>query len=255
MRRGLDRGRRVVGIDLKRAEGVATVLRMVERADALVEAYRPGVAERLGLGPDECRARNPRLVYGRLTGWGQDGPLAHRAGHDLNYVSLTGVVHAIGPADRPPTPPLQILGDFAGGGLVLAFGVACALVEAARSGQGQVVDAAMVDGVDVVPRALLRDGGERRLGAGAARTCSTAGRRSTPCTPRPTGASCRWAPSSRSSGRSSSRVSGWRVTPSWPGPASGTGRRGRRCGPAWRRCSPPQPAPSGATASPAPTPA
>jgi alpha-methylacyl-CoA racemase len=123
------------------------VLRMVERADALVEAYRPGVAERLGLGPAECRARNPRLVYGRLTGWGQDGPLAPRAGHDLNYVSLTGAVHAIGPADGPPVPPLQILGDFAGGGLLLAFGVACALFEAARSGTGQVVDAAMVDGV------------------------------------------------------------------------------------------------------------
>src|SRR5262249_23903520 len=97
--------------------------------------------------PDDCRARNPRLVYGRLTGWGQDGPLAPRAGHDLNYVSLTGVVHAIGAADCPPTPPLQILGDFAGGGMLLAFGVACALVEALRSGQGQVVDAAMVDGV------------------------------------------------------------------------------------------------------------
>jgi alpha-methylacyl-CoA racemase len=136
-----------VGIDLKRAEGVEAVLRMVERADALVESYRPGVAERLGLGPDACRGRNPRLVYGRLTGWGQDGPLALRAGHDLNYVSLTGAVHAIGPSDGPPVPPLQILGDFAGGGLLLAYGVVCALFDAARTGQGQVVDAAMVDGV------------------------------------------------------------------------------------------------------------
>ncbi len=146
-RSALDRGRLSIGVDLKTKTGVETVLRLVEQVDVLVESNRPGVAERLGVGPDVCLARNPRLVYGRLTGWGQDGPLAQAAGHDLNYVSLTGAVHSIGPAGGAPVPPLQILGDFAGGGMLLAYGVACALVEVSRSGRGQVVDAAMVDGV------------------------------------------------------------------------------------------------------------
>jgi alpha-methylacyl-CoA racemase len=141
------RGRRGVGLDLKAPAGVALLLRLVGRADVLMEGMRPGVAERLGFGPDACLARNPRLVYARATGWGQDGPLAARAGHDLNYVSLTGALHAMGPSDAPPPVPLNLLGDFGGGGAYLALGVAAALVERARSGRGQVVDAAMLDGV------------------------------------------------------------------------------------------------------------
>ena len=124
-----------------------TVLRLVEGADVFLEAFRPGVAERLGLGPEAIHARNPRVVYGRLTGWGQDGPLAHAAGHSLNYEAITGATRSIGPRDGPPVPLLTLLGDFAGGGLHLAYGVVCALMEAQRSGRGQVVDAAMVDGV------------------------------------------------------------------------------------------------------------
>lgn len=142
-----DRGRRSIAVDLKHPEGVELVLRMTERADALVEAFRPGVAERLGLGPEQAMARNPRLVYGRLTGWGQEGPLAQAAAHSLNYEALTGAVGSIGPVGGPPVPLLQVLGDFAGGGLNLAFGLVCALFEARQSGHGQVIDAAMVDGV------------------------------------------------------------------------------------------------------------
>jgi alpha-methylacyl-CoA racemase len=142
-----DRGRRSITIDLKSADGVETLLRLIEQADAFVEAFRPGVCERLGIGPDVALARNPRLVYGRLTGWGQEGPLAQAAGHSLNYEALTGAIGSIGVAGRPPVPLLQVLGDFAGGGLHLAFGVVCALFEAQRSGQGQVIDSAMVDGV------------------------------------------------------------------------------------------------------------
>jgi len=140
------RGRRSVAIDLKSPAGKELALRLVERADALIEGFRPGVAERLGLGPDDCLARNPRLVYGRVTGWGQDGPLAQAAGHDLNYIALVGALHAIGRHGGPPTPPLNLLADYAGGALYLAFGLVCAILEARRSGQGQVVDAAMVDG-------------------------------------------------------------------------------------------------------------
>jgi alpha-methylacyl-CoA racemase len=142
----LNRGRRSVGIDLKNPDGVETVLKLVERADALIEGFRPGVAERLGIGPGECLARNPRLVYGRMTGWGQDGPLAHAAGHDINYIALAGALDPIGRAGEPPVPPLNLVGDFGGGAMFLAFGVVCALVEAQRSSEGQVVDAAMVDG-------------------------------------------------------------------------------------------------------------
>jgi len=142
----LDRNRRSVGVDLKHPDGVATVLRLCERADVLIEGFRPGVAERLGVGPDECRGRNPRLVYGRMTGWGQDGPLAHDVGHDINYISLAGVLAHIGPTGGPPVPPINLVGDFGGGGLLLAFGILAALVERGISGDGQVVDAAMVDG-------------------------------------------------------------------------------------------------------------
>jgi alpha-methylacyl-CoA racemase len=140
------RGRRSVGVDLKHADGAEAVLRLVERADVLIEGFRPGVTERLGLGPADCLARQPRLVYGRMTGWGQDGPCAQAPGRDINYVALSGTLAMIGRMGGPPVPPLNLVGDFGGGGLLLAFGVVCALLEAARSGQGQVVDAAMVDG-------------------------------------------------------------------------------------------------------------
>jgi alpha-methylacyl-CoA racemase len=142
----LNRGRRSIGVDLKQLDGVETVLRMVEQADALIEGFRPGVAERLGIGPDACRARNQKLVYGRMTGWGQDGPYAQAAGHDINYISLAGALAHFGRAGGKPTPPMNIVGDFGGGGMLLAFGVVCAVLEARASGEGQVVDAAMVDG-------------------------------------------------------------------------------------------------------------
>lgn len=141
----LNRGRRSVALNLKTPEGIATAFALIARADAVIEGYRPGVMERLGLGPGECLAKNPRLVYGRMTGWGQAGPLAHAAGHDINYIALTGVLDAIG-TDESVTPPLNLIGDFGGGALYLAFGVVCALLEARASGEGQVVDAAMVDG-------------------------------------------------------------------------------------------------------------
>ncbi len=141
----LNRGRRSVALNLKTPEGIATAFALIARADAVIEGYRPGVMERLGLGPEECLAKNPRLVFGRMTGWGQEGPLAHAAGHDINYIALTGVLDAIG-TDESVTPPLNLIGDFGGGALYLAFGVVCALLEARASGEGQVVDAAMVDG-------------------------------------------------------------------------------------------------------------
>jgi alpha-methylacyl-CoA racemase len=142
----LNRGRRSVGVDLKSPEGAGVVLDLVERADALFEGFRPGVAERLGIGPDECLARNPRLVYGRMTGWGQDGPYAPTAGHDINYISLAGALAPIGRRGEAPVPPLNLVGDFGGGGLMLAFGLVAGLLEARTSGRGQVIDAAMVDG-------------------------------------------------------------------------------------------------------------
>lgn len=142
----LGRGRRSIGVDLKSPDGVETVLRLAEGADALLEGFRPGVAERLGIGPEDCLARNPELVYGRMTGWGQDGPYAQAAGHDLNYISLAGVLGAIGRRGQAPVPPLNLVGDFGGGGMYLAFGIVCALLEARSGGRGQVVDAAMVDG-------------------------------------------------------------------------------------------------------------
>jgi alpha-methylacyl-CoA racemase len=141
-----NRGRPSAAVDLKHPDGVALALDLVACADALIEGFRPGTMERLGLGPEVCLARNPRLVYGRMTGWGQDGPLAQAAGHDLNYIALTGALNAIGRAGHAPTPPLNLVGDYGGGSLYLAFGIVCALLEAQRSGQGQAVDAAMVDG-------------------------------------------------------------------------------------------------------------
>ena len=142
----LNRGRRNIILDLKTAQGREVALEIIAGSGALIEGFRPGVMERLGLGPADCLARNPRLVYGRVTGWGQTGPLAHTAGHDLNYIALSGVLHAIGEPGGAPLPPLNLMGDFGGGGMMLAFGVVCALLQAARTGQGQVVDAAMTDG-------------------------------------------------------------------------------------------------------------
>jgi alpha-methylacyl-CoA racemase len=142
----LNRGRRSVALDLKRPEAIEAVLKLVEKADALIEGFRPGVTERLGLGPDQCLKRNPRLIYGRMTGWGQEGPLAQAAGHDINYIALSGALHSIGRKGEAPVPPLNLVGDFGGGALYLALGVVAGLLEAQKSGKGQVVDAAMVDG-------------------------------------------------------------------------------------------------------------
>lgn len=148
-RRGHDvltRGRKSIAVDLKSEGGREAVLKLCESADALFEGFRPGVTERLGLGPDDCMARNEKLVYGRMTGWGQEGPMAMAAGHDINYISLAGALHAVGEAGGKPVPPLNLVGDFGGGGMVLAYGLVCALLEAKTSGKGQVVDTAMVDG-------------------------------------------------------------------------------------------------------------
>lgn len=146
----MNRGRRSVAVDLKHPDGVALVLRLVDDADGLLEGFRPGVAERLGLGPEICLARNPRLVYGRMTGWGQVGPLAATAGHDIDYISLSGSLERIGRVGERPVPPVNLLGDFGGGGMLLAFGVVAAILAAQRTGKGQVVDAAMVDGAAVL---------------------------------------------------------------------------------------------------------
>ena len=146
----LFRSRRSIALDLKSDAGAETVLRLVEGADGLFEGFRPGVAERLGVGPDAALARNPTLVYGRMTGWGQEGPMAQAAGHDMNYIALAGALHAIGEAGRKPIPPLNLVGDFGGGGMLLAYGMVCGLLHAQRTGAGQVVDAAMVDGTGLL---------------------------------------------------------------------------------------------------------
>lgn len=172
----VDRGRRSLSVDLKDPRGLGAVMRLVERADILVEGYRPGVAEKLGLGPGPCRERNRRLVYGRMTGWGQDGPLAQAAGHDINYIALSGALHGIGAADRPPVPPLNLVGDYGGGGMLLAVGVLAALAQAQRDGEGQVVDAAMTDGAalmmalpyGLLAKGLWQDARERNFLDGAA---------------------------------------------------------------------------------------
>ena len=144
------RGRRNIALDLKSPEGVETLLQMVEKADAIIEGFRPGVMERLGVGPDVCQARNPRIVFGRMTGWGQEGMYAQAAGHDINYISLSGSLAHFARAGEAPVPPLNMVGDFGGGGMFLAYGVVCALLEAQKSGKGQIVDTAMVDGAAVL---------------------------------------------------------------------------------------------------------
>ena len=155
------RGRRTVALDLKQSAGRDAALRLIDGADVLIEGWRPGVAERLGLGPDDCLSRNPKLVYGRMTGFGQTGPLSQAAGHDINYIALTGALHAIGAADGKPVPPLNLIGDYGGGALYLAFGLLAALFERQRSGQGQVVDAAMVEGSSLLATLIhsMRDMG------------------------------------------------------------------------------------------------
>jgi alpha-methylacyl-CoA racemase len=164
----LSRSRRWIGVDTKSPEGRDVVLRLVDDADVLVEGYRPGVTERLGLGPDDCLSRNPRLVYGRITGWGQDGPLAQSAGHDINYIGLSGALEPIGRAGERPVPPLNLLGDFGGGGMLLAMGVLAALVERSVSGRGQVVDASMVEGSALLTAGMhgLRNNGLWQRGRG-----------------------------------------------------------------------------------------
>lgn len=142
----MQRGRRVVAANLKDPVDIEKVLGLIAKADVLIEGFRPGVTERMGLGPDECLARNPRLIYGRMTGWGQDGPLADSAGHDMNYISLTGLLHAIGRPGERPVPPLNLVGDFGGGSMFLVFGILAAMHERTVSGLGQVIDAAMIDG-------------------------------------------------------------------------------------------------------------
>ena len=141
-----NRGKRSIAIDLKSPEGIEVVLKLIDRSDAIFEGFRPGVMERLGLGPDVCLGRNKKIVFGRMTGWGQDGPLANAAGHDINYISLSGALAAIGRPDSTPVPPLNLIGDFGGGGMLLALGLVSALLEAKGSGEGQIVDAAMTDG-------------------------------------------------------------------------------------------------------------
>jgi len=150
----LNRGRRSIALDLKSSAGRDTVLDLIEGADALIEGFRPGVMERLGLAPETCLARNPSLVYGRMTGWGQEGPLAQYAGHDINYIALTGALHACGRASDAPVPPMNLVGDFGGGGLILALGIVSGVIHARRTGAGQVVDAAMVDGASVLTTAI-----------------------------------------------------------------------------------------------------
>ena len=158
----LDRGKRSIAVDLKNPGGVALVLDLVARADVLIEGFRPGVTERLGVGPDDCLARRPQLVYGRMTGFGQTGPLSLEAGHDINYIALSGALSRIGRAGAPPTPPLNLVGDFGGGSMFLLFGVLCALHEARRSGTGQVVDASMVEGAAYLMLPFFSGGGERQ---------------------------------------------------------------------------------------------
>jgi alpha-methylacyl-CoA racemase len=150
----LNRGRRSVAIDLKKKEGAEVALKLIAKADALIEGFRPNVMERLGLGPDVCMARNPKLVFGRMTGWGQDGPLAHAAGHDINYIALTGALHSIGRKGEAPVPPLNLVGDFGGGGVYLALGVVAGILEAQKSGKGQVIDVAMIDGASSLMAAI-----------------------------------------------------------------------------------------------------
>ena len=243
----MSRGRRSIGINLKDPDGIEMLLRLAERADVLVEGFRPGVAERLGFGPEVCAARNPRLVFARMTGWGQDGPLADTAGHDIDYIAVSGSLEPIGREGDRPIPPLNLIGDFGGGGMLLVVGVLAALLERERSGQGQVIDVAMVDGSAMLASFLygLLAAGAWQDGRGT--NVLDGARRSTTPTPPPTDGIWRWAPLSPSS------------TPScWPGwawmkracPPSTTAPAGRSCGPGSPRRSPGVPRHSGQRSSP-----
>ena len=219
----LVRGRPRLELDLKTASGLATARSLVRAADVVIEGYRPGVMERLGLGPRECLADNPRLVYGRMTGWGQAGPRARQPGHDINYLGLTGALRSIARLGHAPVPPLNLVADYGGGGMMLAFGIVTALVERSTSGRGQVVDAAMVDGVSLLMTGVWSRAAQGRwpgepgandLDSGAPfydvyATCAVS--------------TWRWAASSRCSGSGCSRVSGWKGSC----PSSGIGRPGR----------------------------
>jgi alpha-methylacyl-CoA racemase len=171
----LNRGKRSVTLNLKTPAGTASALRLIERADALIDPFRPGVMERLGLGPEVCLERNPRLVFGRMTGWGQDGPLAQAAGHDINYIALSGALHILGRPGEKPYPPANYIGDYGGGACMLAFGIACGLIEARGSGQGQVIDAAMSEGAAILTAMMYgihaqgawREKGKNRIDGGA----------------------------------------------------------------------------------------
>src|SRR5262249_21114868 len=246
----LRRSRRSIRLDLKNPAGVDILLRLAADADVLVEAFRPGVAERLGFGPAVCAQRNPRLVFARMTGWGPDGPLAETAGHDIDYIAVSGSLEPIGRQGERPVPPLNLIGDFGGGGMLLVIGVLAALLERERSGLGQVIDVAMVDGSAMLASflyGLLAPG--RTAGAP---TCWTAGQRSMTPTPRPTGGTWRWARWSPISMPNCSLASAWTK----PGcPRSTTGPAGRNCGPGSPRRSPGGPRPSGWRCSLARTPA
>jgi alpha-methylacyl-CoA racemase len=193
------RGRRSIALDMKDPADVAVALALIEKADVLIEGFRPGVMERLGVGPAEAFKRNPRLVYGRMTGWGQSGPLAHAAGHDLNYIALSGALHAMGRKGAAPSPPLNLVGDYGGGALYLAMGVCAALFEAQRSGKGQVIDAAITDGTASMMAVIY---GLRAAGpTSAMQTCWTAARRSMTSTRPQTASSSPSVLSSRNSTR------------------------------------------------------
>ena len=192
------RGRKAIALDLKRPDAVALVLDLVSQADALIEGYRPGVAERLGLGPDVCSARNRRLVYGRMTGWGQTGPLAQSAAHDLNYIAVTGALHSIGRKGQPPSPPLR-LGDYGGGAMYLAMGLLAGIFEARQSGEGQVVDASIVDGTASLMTSFFGLHAAGLFRSSAARTRSTQARITTTFTNAPMASGCRSARSKRAS--------------------------------------------------------
>lgn len=213
----LHRGKRTLAVDLKQAEGIALAKSLVGQCDATIEGLRPGAMERLGLGPDDCLALNPRLVYGRVTGFGQQGPMALAAGHDLNYIAMSGALHAIGRAGGPPTPPLNLLGDFAGGGMLLAFGIVSALLERSRSGRGQVVDAAMVDGAAVLLASLFGTLGAGLHPGGRGTNLLDGGAPTTTSTNAPTVATSASLRSNPSSARccSTSWASGWPRCPTW----------------------------------------
>lgn len=221
------RNRRVVTADLKSDDGRGLVLKLIAKADVLIEGYRPGVTERLGLGPEDCAKVNDRLVYARMTGWGQTGPRSQQAGHDINYISLNGILHSIGRVNERPVPPLNLVGDFGGGSMFLLLGILSALWERQSSGKGQVVDAAMVDGSSVLVQMMwqMRSSGMWTDARGT--NLLDGGAPTTTPTNAPTAATSRWAPSSRSSTPRCSPAWGWTARTC---PGRTTSAAGRNCG-------------------------